>query len=80
MKQELAEYRILYRHDGRVRAFGTIAEAAVTFRTLDPFLSRLRLAGVDRGELLLVEAGTLRVVARRAVRRGRNTGNGRASA
>ena len=62
-------YRVIYRDDGRVRAFGRLAGVAPTRGALDPFLSRLLLAGVDRGELLLVDEATRQIVARRNVRR-----------
>ena len=62
------EYRVVYRDGGTVRGLGRLAGGAPTLQALDPFLSRLLLAGVDRGELLLVEAGSRRVAARRVVR------------
>jgi hypothetical protein len=63
-------YRVVYRDGERTRVLGRLpAEGAPTHYTLDPFLSRLLLAGVEDGELLLVDAATGRVVARRAVRR-----------
>jgi len=62
------EYRVVYRDGELICGFGHVAGVAPTFHALDPFRSRLLLAGVTTGELLLVEAGTGRVVARRVVR------------
>ena len=68
MQQEHHEYRVVYRDADTVRGFGRLVDVTPTRRTLDPFLSRLLLAGVARGELLLVDAASRRVVARLDVR------------
>jgi hypothetical protein len=61
-------YRVEHRHGDQVRSFGRISNVYPHFSTLTPFLSRLLLTGVRRGELLLIEEATGRTVARRAVR------------
>jgi hypothetical protein len=69
MDRDVQSYRVVLRTGGTVRAFGSIGESTVTARTLDPFLSRLLLAGVRTGELLLVDEATGRVAVRLRRRR-----------
>jgi hypothetical protein len=61
-------YRVEHRHRGRERFLGRISEVVPSPFTLDPFLSRLLRAGVEHGELALVDGATGFVVARRLVR------------
>jgi hypothetical protein len=62
-------YRVVYvgGGGGKARSLGRVDEAP-TRRALDPFHSRLRLGGVARGELVLVDEATGRIVARRPLR------------
>jgi hypothetical protein len=61
-------YRVVWRDGATLRPLGRLADVAPTWHALDPFLSRLLLDGVARGELLLVDEGTREIVARREVR------------
>ncbi|HEY7033644.1 MAG TPA: hypothetical protein VH482_20070 [Thermomicrobiales bacterium] len=67
MHRQDRRYRVVFREGTYVRAFGTVDGGAVSYRTLDPFLSRLRLAGVECGEPVLVDSAG-GYVARRLVR------------
>ena len=61
-------YRVVYRHGERDRSLGRSDAVTASGATLDPFLSRLLLAGIRHGDLLLVDATTGRIVTRRTVR------------
>jgi hypothetical protein len=71
--QESPRYRVVYRDGERVRPLGHLTGVAPTPWSLDAYISRLLLAGVTRGELLLVAEGTGALVARRAVRQRRQS-------
>jgi hypothetical protein len=58
-------YRVVYRTNGTVRPLGRLPDVAPTHHALDPYRSRLLLAGVMQGELLLVDEATGQAVARR---------------
>jgi hypothetical protein len=77
MRGEQRGYRVVYLDGERTRSFGDIAAGVASRQTLDPFHSRLLLAGVEGGEIVLVDKETGRVVVRRAVRpyRGRFRGS-----
>ncbi len=64
----MRRYRVVYRAGGREHPLGRIELAAPTRASLDPFRSRLRLEGLERGELLLFDERTGSVAVRRAVR------------
>ena len=66
--RELRRYRVVYRTGGREHPLGRIELAVATRASLDPFRSHLRLEGVKRGELLLVDERTGSVAVRRSVR------------
>lgn len=68
MAYDESSYHIVYRAGDQTRILGRITGVPGTWYTLDPFLSRLLLAGIHHGELLLVEDATRRIVVRRAVR------------
>jgi hypothetical protein len=61
-------YRVEHHSGEQIRTLGRIADVAAHHSTLTPFLSRLLLAGVRDGELVLIEEATGRPVARRPVR------------
>ena len=61
-------YRVVHRHGERDRSLGRIDAVTASGATLDPFLSRLLLAGIRHGDLLLVDEITQRIVACRKVR------------
>jgi len=66
--QDPISYHVIYRSRDQTRDLGRIVGVPASRQTLDPFLSRLLLAGIRHGELLLVEATTRRIVVQRAVR------------
>ncbi len=67
MQQESIRYQVIYRSGDQTRELGRIAGVPATSFTLDPFLSRLLLAGIRHGEILLVEEMTRRIVVQRTV-------------
>ena len=67
MEQNPIRYHVIYRSGEQTRVLGRIAGVPATSFTLDPFLSRLLLAGIRHGDLLLVEETTRRIVVHRAV-------------
>jgi hypothetical protein len=62
-------YRVEHRRPRRVTVLGQLAHEKPHKRTLDPYLSRLRLAGED-GVVALVDAATGEVVAQRRLTPG----------
>jgi hypothetical protein len=60
-------YRVVYRDGEKCRSLGRLPDVAPTRRTLDPFRSRLLLAGIERGELILVDEASGRAVVRRVL-------------
>jgi len=68
----MRRYRVVYRAGGREHPLGRIELAAPTRESLDPFRSRLRLEGLERGDLLLVDERTGSVAVRREVREPRH--------
>ena len=67
MEQEPIRYHVIYRSGEQTRVLGRIAGVPATSFTLDPFLSRLLMAGIRHGEILLVEETTRRIVVQRTV-------------
>ncbi|MEA2512190.1 MAG: hypothetical protein QOF33_4883 [Thermomicrobiales bacterium] len=61
-------YRVVHIGGGKVRSLGRVPDVRPNHHSLDPFLSRLLLAGVERGELALIDERTGLVAARRLVR------------
>jgi hypothetical protein len=61
-------YRVVYRDGEAMKGLGRVAGVFPRYSSLDPYLSRLLLEGVVRGELILVDEATGRVAARRMVR------------
>lgn len=76
MAQNEIRYRVVYRAGNHHRTLGRIIGETPSHHTLDPFLSRLLLAGVRDGELFLVEEATRRIVVRRLVRVSRRQRRG----
>ena len=68
MSDDEVRYHVIYRSGDQTRVLGRIAGVPATPFTLDPFLSRLLMAGIRHGEILLVEETTRRIVVERAVR------------
>ena len=66
MEQEPIRYHVIYRSGKQTRVLGRIAGVPATSFTLDPFLSRLLLAGIRHGDILLVEETTRRIGAHRS--------------
>ncbi len=67
MEHEPIRYHVIYRSGEQTRVLGRIAGVPATSFTLDPFLSRLLLAGIRHGDILLVEETTRRIVVQHAV-------------
>jgi hypothetical protein len=61
-------YRVEHHAGDQVRALDRIPDVYAHHSTLTPFRSRLLLAGIGEGELVLIEEATGRTVARRPVR------------
>jgi hypothetical protein len=71
MTKRLRWYRVEHHDRDQIRALDRIADVYPHHTTLTPFLSRLLLTGVRRGELLLIEEATERTVARLVVQSSR---------
>jgi hypothetical protein len=61
-------YRVVYRTGTHLRSLGRLRGVPASRQTLDPFHSRLVLAGICEGDLLLVEERTRRIAVHRVVR------------
>jgi hypothetical protein len=61
-------YRVEHRDGAAARPLGRVPDVGRGPFTLEPYLMRLRRAGVARGALVLVDEATGRDVARRRVR------------
>jgi hypothetical protein len=60
-------FLVVYRNNGRRRALDRIQGVPLTRGTLDPYVSRLQLAGVLQGEVVLVDEETGQELALRFV-------------